>query len=79
MTNSFCSSASVSFRVLGAEGEALDSGGEIKLTHLLTQAAVGHVRLGGQIHRCFYGNPTINLMNKKHQFKNTMGKLLEMH
>lgn len=43
MTNPFYSGASLSFRVLGAQGKALDSGGEIKLTHLLTQTAVGHV------------------------------------
>lgn len=46
----------VSLWVLGVEGEALDSCGEVKLTHLFTQAAVGHVRLGGQVHRCFCGN-----------------------
>lgn len=60
MTNSFSNGTSVSFRVLGAEGKALDSSGEIKLTHLLTQAAVGHVRLGGQVHWCFYGNHNIS-------------------
>lgn len=47
MTNSFCNHASGSFWILGAEREALDSSGEIKLTHLLAQAAVGHVGLGG--------------------------------
>ncbi len=73
MTNSFCNSASVSFRVLGAEGKALDSGGEIKLTHLLTEAAVGHVRLGGQIHWRFCGNHNINLMNKHHQLQRNLG------
>lgn len=71
-TNSFCNGASVSFRVLGAEGKALDPGGEIKLTHLLTEAAVGHVRLGGQIHWRVYGND-INLMNKHHQLQRNLG------
>lgn len=66
----------MSFRVLGVDGKALDSGGEIKLTHLLAQAAVGHVRLGGQIHWCFCGNHNIHLMIN---FEKTWGKLLEMH
>lgn len=47
MTNSFRNDSSVSFWILGAERKTLDSSGEIKLTHLLTQAAVGHVGLGG--------------------------------
>lgn len=46
MTNSFNDGSSLSLWVLGAEGKTLDSGGEIKLTHLLTQAAVSHVGLG---------------------------------
>lgn len=56
MTNSFHDGSSLSLRVLGAEGKALDSGGEIKLTHLLTQAAVGHVGLGRQVNWSFCGN-----------------------
>lgn len=46
----------VSLWVLGVEGEALDPCGEVKLTHLFAQAAVGHVGLGGQVHRRSCGN-----------------------
>lgn len=52
-TYPFYNCGPLSFWILGAKGKALDSSGEIKLTHLLTQAAVGHVRLGGQINWCF--------------------------
>lgn len=60
VTNLISSGVSVYFRVLGAQGEALDSSGEIKLAHLLTQAAVGHVGLGGQIRRHVYTNHQTN-------------------
>lgn len=63
MTNPFYNGASFSLWVLGAERKALNPGGEIKLTHLLTQAAVGHVRLGGQVNWCFYRDHNINHMN----------------
>lgn len=63
-TDSFCNGASLSFRVLRAVREALDSGGEIKLAHLLAKAAVSHVGLGGQIHWSVYENHNINLINK---------------
>lgn len=66
MTDSFYNGASASFRVLGTDGKALDSSREIKLTHLLTQAAVGHVRLGGQIHRCFCGNQNQTKSHEHH-------------
>lgn len=53
-TNSFGRGASLSFWVLGAKGEALDSSGEVKLAHFFAQAAVDHVGLGGQVNWCFY-------------------------
>ena len=51
----FGDSARVPLWVLGSEGEALDPRGEVKLAHLLAQAAVSHVGLGGEIHRCLCG------------------------
>lgn len=50
MTYFFHMRTPVSFGILWTEWKALDSSGEIKLAHLLTKAAVGHVRLWGQIH-----------------------------
>lgn len=44
--------AALAWRILGVVGEALNSSGEVKLTHLLTETAVCHVGLGGEVYRC---------------------------
>lgn len=79
VTNSFRNRASVSFWILGAERKTLDSGGEIKLTHLLTQAAVGHVGLGGQIHRHFWGKPHQETHDQTSSTSNNLTKISVGH